>query len=114
PNPNSGLSAIRYSDTEVLVALNDLEKDRHRLSLYLADTKLSNWRRIQVLEQSPDPEGAPIPIQRYRKLISEHFLLSDRDSHPPLVDAYLGALDERMCDDDACEFKYDYPALSLS
>lgn len=111
PNPNSGLSAVRYGENEILVALNDLEDGRHRLTLYLLDTNLHKWRRIKVLEESPDPAGKPVPDGLYREMVSIDFLRSDDDAHPSLLSAYLASLDERMCDADGCEFVYSYPYL---
>lgn len=110
-NPNSGLTAVRYSDDEILIALNDLEQGRHRLTLYLADNDLRNWQRVKVLEQSPASTGKLVPEDIYRKLVSIDFARSDDDAHPDLLSAYLAELDERMCDTGGCEFAYAYPYL---
>lgn len=111
PNPNSGLTAIRYSKDEILVVLNDLESDRYRLSLYLANRDLTQWKLIKVLEESPDPMGQWIPREQYKNLIRSQFLESDDDSHQHLVQDFLARLDKRMCVEDVCNFIYDYPYI---
>ena len=111
PNPNSGLTAVRYSDDEILVVLNDLESNRYRLSLYLANRDLSQWKLIKVLEESPDPMGQWIPRDQYKNLIRSHFLASDDDSHQHLVQDFLTRLDKRMCEAQGCNFIYDYPYI---
>lgn len=111
PNPNSGLTAVRYSDDEILVVLNDLESDRYRLSLYLANRDLSQWKLIKVLEESPDPSGQWIPKDQYKSLIHNHFLASDDDSHQHLVQDFLARLDKRTCEAQECNFIYDYPYI---
>ena len=112
-NPNSGLAAIRFDEDEILLALNDLEKGRHRLSLFLADNNLRHWRRVKVVEQSPS-DGDHLPTDLFRQHISAGFLESDDDSHTNRLNDFLGGLDKRMCEEEGCEFKYDYPYLTQS
>ncbi len=112
-NPNSGLAAIRYDEDEILLALNDLERGRHRLSLFLADNKLRHWRRVKVIEQAPS-DGDHLPTDLFREHITAEFLKSDNDSHASRLGDYLAQLDQRMCEEEGCEFKYDYPYLTQS
>ena len=53
-NPNSSLAAVGTDDQGLLVALNDLQDGRFKLSLYGTDAGLSQWRPLVELDQSPD------------------------------------------------------------
>ncbi|MFP3541257.1 exo-alpha-sialidase, partial [Pseudomonas sp. SIMBA_044] len=58
-NPNSSLAAVATPGHGLLVALNDLQEGRFKLSLYLTDAKMDDWRLVRDLDKSPDPEGDP-------------------------------------------------------
>jgi len=57
PNPNAAVAALNLGDGHILMALNDTEDGRHKLSL--ASTRGNDWQIIRVLEEeseTADPE----------------------------------------------------------
>ena len=115
-NPNSGLSAVQYDDDEMLVALNDVEKGRHQLSLYRVDRQLKNWHKLSTIESSALPDGQQrAPYEISLPLLQQALARNQADN--PVLDsaAYLANLardNERLCDGKkGCEFYYDYPYL---
>ena len=114
PNPNAAIAAIRYNDNALLVALNDLKKDRYRISLYLADNALQRWTLLDVIDAAANGEGGPMPFADFQAALSERFLASASPEQQALLPAYLGGWSERDprgCKRDGCEFRYDYPYL---
>lgn len=51
PNPNSAVAVLNLGDGRLLMALNDTEDDRYRLSLALGSADKEGWRVIKVLEE---------------------------------------------------------------
>jgi predicted neuraminidase len=60
-NPNSGLDTISLSDGRLLVAANDLEDSRHRLSLLVSDNNGRNWKRIHIVEEAEETNEFSYP-----------------------------------------------------
>jgi predicted neuraminidase len=115
-NPNSALAAVgaRDADNAILVALNNLQNGRYRLSLYKTDAKLHRWQQLKVLDQSPNPDGRPLMPEQYRNTISEKFLsVGGQDNRDRLQDFLLN-IDQRGCRGSRCEFEYEYPCLIRS
>lgn len=116
-NPNSSLAAIGAQDAEkdILVAMNNLRDGRHRLSLYETDATLKNWRLRKILDESPDPNGRPVPPEQYRTKVAEGFLSVGGRKNGDRLGAFLQyldqqALDKRVCrEGKGCEFEYEYP-----
>ena len=61
-NPNSGLDALRLSDGRMLVAANDTEKGRHRLSLLVSGDEGLSWNRIHMVEDSKPGDEFSYPF----------------------------------------------------
>ncbi len=58
-NPNAAVAVLRLNDTTELMALNDTEDGRHRLSLALRRGHGEAWKIIKVLEhERPDEPGS--------------------------------------------------------
>jgi predicted neuraminidase len=53
PNPGSSLEAIRIGDGRWVMALNDTEQGRHRLTLACSDDEGTTWKWKRVLEEAP-------------------------------------------------------------
>lgn len=106
-NPNSSLAAVGRPDGSLLVAMNDLEDGRFRLTLYATDANLSNWRNLGELDESPNPWGEPIPHDQFPAVVSEKYLASG--GKPELQAQFLERVSARMCSDDGCTFDYEYP-----
>ena len=66
PNPNSAVSIINPGNGYLLVALNDLEDGRHRLSLAMGSA--DEWKVVKVLEE----ETATNLDHRIRVLVPLH------------------------------------------
>jgi predicted neuraminidase len=121
-NPNSSLAAISAHDAEkeILVAMNNLRDGRYRLSLYETDPSLKNWRLRKVLDEAPDPEGRPLPPDKYRLNVAEDFLTVGGNKIDDRLEEYLLYLDQRDLDrrvcreGKGCEFEYEYPNLMRS
>lgn len=113
-NPNSSLSAIGTADDGLLVALNDLEDGRFKLSLYGTDAQLDQWRTLVELDQSPDPLGQPFSPEAYKEIIGEGFRASSGARRLGLEQRFLSNLDYRVCKPRGCEFEYEYPYFSRS
>ena len=113
-NPNSSLSAIGTADDGLLVALNDLEDGRFKLSLYGTDAQLNQWRTLVELDQSPDPLGQPFSPEAYKEIIGEGFRASSGARRLGLAQRFLSNLDYRVCKPRGCEFEYEYPYFSRS
>ncbi len=60
PNPNAAVATINLGDGRLLMALNDLEDGRHKLSLALYES--GEWRLIKTLEA----EYAYNPVREYQ------------------------------------------------
>ena len=114
PNPNAAIAAVRYNDNELLVALNDLKKDRYRISLYLTNNTLQHWTLINVVDAAANGEGGPMPFASFQTALSERFTASAAAEQQALLPTYLAGWSERDprgCKRDGCEFRYDYPYL---
>lgn len=113
-NPNAAIAAVRYNDSELLVALNDLKKDRYRMSLYRVDNALQHWQLVDVLDAAPNGEGGPMPFTDFQAALSERFLASAAPEQQAQLAHYLAQWsdsDPRGCKRGGCEFRYDYPYL---
>lgn len=108
-NPNSSLAAVATPEQGLLVALNDLQEGRFRLSLYGTDAKMDDWRSLRDLDKSPDPEGAPFSPEAYKEIIGKEFRGSSGALRQPLEAQFLDNLDNRVCKSQGCEFEYEYP-----
>lgn len=110
-NPNSSLAAVGRPGGGLLVAMNDLEDGRFRLTLYATDGDLENWRTLGELDESPDPWGEPIDPKTFPAIITEKF----RDSgggggrFAGREPTFLERVRARMCSDNGCAFEYEYP-----
>lgn len=116
-NPNSALAAVGVQNAEkdILVALNNLQDGRYRLSLYQTDSRLQRWQHLKTLDQSPDPEGQPLAPDRYRDTIREKFLGVGGESIGDRLESFLLHLDQRVCKKSrGCEFEYEYPSFIRS
>ncbi|MEY9335575.1 putative neuraminidase [Pseudomonas protegens] len=111
-NPNSSLAAVGTDDQGMLVALNDLQDGRFKLSLYGTDAGLSQWRPLVELDQSPDPLGQPFSHEAYKDIIGEGFRASSGARRLPLEQRFLSNLDYRVCKPQGCDFEYEYPYFS--
>ena len=113
-NPNSSLAAVGTVDDGLLVALNDLQDGRFKLSLYGTDAQLSQWRTVVQLDESPDPLGQPFAPEAYKEIIGEGFRASSGAQRLPLEQRFLSSLDYRVCKPRGCDFEYAYPYFSRS
>ena len=113
-NPNSSLAAVGTDDDGLLVALNDLQDGRFKLSLYGTDADLNEWRSVVELDQSPDPLGQPFSPEAYKAIIGEGFRASSGARRLPLEQRFLSNLDYRVCKPRGCDFEYEYPYFSRS
>ncbi len=111
-NPNSSLAAVGTDDQGLLVALNDLQDGRFKLSLYGTDAGLSQWRPLVELDQSPDPLGQPFSHEAYKDIIGEGLRASSGARRLPLEQRFLSNLDYRVCKPQGCDFEYEYPYFS--
>lgn len=111
-NPNSSVAAVGTDDQGLLVALNDLQDGRFKLSLYGTDAGLSQWRPLVELDQSPDPLGQPFSHEAYKEIIGEGFRASSGARRLPLEQRFLSNLDYRVCKPQGCDFEYEYPYFS--
>lgn len=111
-NPNSSLAAVGTDDQGLLVALNDLQDGRFKLSLYGTDAGLSQWRPLVELDQSPDPLGQPFSHEAYKDIIGEGFRASSGARRLLLEQRFLSNLDYRVCKPQGCDFEYEYPYFS--
>ncbi|MBH1969296.1 MAG: exo-alpha-sialidase [Pseudomonadales bacterium] len=108
-NPNSSLAAVATPEHGLLVALNDLQEGRFKLSLYGTDAKMNDWRSVRDLDKSPDPLGNPFSPQAYKEIIGHEFRDSSGALRQPLEAQFLSNLDTRVCTSRGCEFEYEYP-----
>lgn len=108
-NPNSSLAAVATPEHGLLVALNDLQEGRFKLSLYGTDAKMDDWRSLRDLDKSPDPAGAPFSPKAYKEIIGNEFRGSSGALRQPLEAQFLSNLDTRVCSPLGCEFEYEYP-----
>lgn len=113
-NPNSSLAAVSTEGDGLLVALNDLQDGRFKLSLYGTDANLNHWRTVVELDQSPDPLGQPFSPAAYKEIIGEGFRESSGARRLPLEQRFLSSLDYRVCKPRGCDFEYEYPYFSRS
>lgn len=108
-NPNSSLAAIATPEHGLLVALNDLQEGRFKLSLYGTDAKMDDWRSLRDLDKSPDPEGDTFSPEAYKEIIGREFRGSSGALRQPLEAQFLNNLDNRVCKAQGCAFEYEYP-----
>ncbi|TRO41568.1 hypothetical protein EQ832_00710 [Pseudomonas sp. ALS1131] len=106
-NPNSSLAAVGRPDGSLLVAMNDLEDGRFRLTLYATDAKLANWRTLGELDETPNPWGEPISHDEFPTVVSEKYRASG--GRPELQARFLEQVTARMCSAEGCTFDYEYP-----
>ncbi|MDI5994938.1 exo-alpha-sialidase [Pseudomonas sp. MDMC216] len=106
-NPNSSLAAVGRPDGSLLVAMNDLEEGRFRLTLYATDANLANWRTLGELDESPNPWGEPIAQDEFPAVVSEKFRASG--GKPEQQAQFLERVSARMCSAEGCTFDYEYP-----
>jgi predicted neuraminidase len=108
-NPNSSLAAVATPGHGLLVALNDLQEGRFKLSLYGTDSNMDDWHSLGDLDKSPDPEGEPFSPLAYKEIMGREFRGSSGKLREPLEAQFLANLDKRVCKSDGCEFEYEYP-----
>jgi predicted neuraminidase len=108
-NPNSSVAAVGRPDGSLLVAMNDLEDGRFRLTLYATDSNLDNWRTLGELDESPNPWGEPIPHAEFPAVILEKFRESGGARFADREAVFLERVTARMCSGHGCEFDYEYP-----
>lgn len=108
-NPNSSLAAVGRANGNLLVAMNDLEDGRFRLTLYETDAQLRNWRLVSQIDESPDPWGDPVPPQVFRALIGATWDEVDARQQQALEQHFLASVSQRMCESGQCRFEYEYP-----
>lgn len=108
-NPNSSLAAVGRANGNLLVAMNDLEDGRFRLTLYETDAQLRNWRLIEQIDESPDPWGDPVAPEVFRALIGETWQAVGAQQLRPLEQNFLASVSQRMCESGQCRFEYEYP-----
>ena len=111
-NPNSSLAAVGRPDGSLLVAMNDLEDGRFRLTLYATDSQLANWRTLGELDESPNPWGEPIASAQFPAVIREKFRASG--GRPEHEARFLEQVSARMCSTEGCDFDYEYPYFTRS
>jgi predicted neuraminidase len=108
-NPNSSLAAVATPAHGLLVALNDLQEGRFKLSLYGTDAQMNDWHSLGDLDKSPDPEGDPFSPIAYKEIMGREFRGSSGKLREPLEAQFLANLDKRVCKSKGCEFEYEYP-----
>ncbi|QRY77168.1 exo-alpha-sialidase [Pseudomonas sp. PDNC002] len=108
-NPNSSLAAVGRANGNLLVAMNDLEDGRFRLTLYETDAQLRDWRLIEQLDESPDPWGDPVAPEVFRALIGKAWQNVDAQQPGSLEQTFLASVSQRMCESGQCRFEYEYP-----
>ena len=106
-NPNSSLAAVGRPDGSLLVAMNDLEDGRFRLTLYATDANLGNWRTLGEPDETPNPWGEPIPRDEFPAVVSEKYRASG--GKPEQQARFLEQVTARMCSAEGCTFDYEYP-----
>ncbi|WP_095078890.1 exo-alpha-sialidase [Pseudomonas sp. Irchel s3h17] len=108
-NPNSSLAAVATPEHGLLVALNDLQEGRFKLSLYSTDAEMTDWRSLRDLDKSPDPEGDAFSPEAYKEIIGKEFRGSSGARRQPLEAQFLNNLNSRVCKREGCDFEYEYP-----
>ncbi|WP_095143665.1 exo-alpha-sialidase [Pseudomonas sp. Irchel s3b6] len=108
-NPNSSLAAVATPEHGLLVALNDLQEGRFKLSLYRTDAEMADWHSLQDLDKSPDPEGDAFSPEAYKEIIGKEFRDSSGALRQPLEAQFLNNLNGRVCKKQGCDFEYEYP-----
>jgi len=108
-NPNSSVAAVGRPDGSLLVAMNDLEDGRFRLTLYATDSNLDNWRTLGELDESPNPWGEPIPQAEFPSVILQKFRESGGTRFTDREAVFLERVTARMCGSKGCDFDYEYP-----
>jgi len=110
-NPNSSLAAVGRPNGKILVALNDLDRGRYRLTLYETDAKLQDWRLLEHIDESPDPWGDPVRPEVFSARIAAAWRAVDAQQLRRLGPQFLADVREHMCNADQCRFDYEYPYL---
>ncbi|POA21330.1 hypothetical protein C1886_05135 [Pseudomonas sp. FW300-N1A1] len=108
-NPNSSLAAVATPEHGLLVALNDLQEGRFKLSLYKTDAEMADWHSLRDLDKSPDPEGDAFSPEAYKEIIGKEFRDSSGALRQPLEAQFLNNLNGRVCKKQGCDFEYEYP-----
>ncbi|WP_095148886.1 exo-alpha-sialidase [Pseudomonas sp. Irchel s3a18] len=108
-NPNSSLAAVATPEHGLLVALNDLQEGRFKLSLYRTDAEMADWHSLRDLDKSPDPEGDAFSPEAYKEIIGKEFRDSSGALRQPLEAQFLNNLNGRVCKKQGCDFEYEYP-----
>lgn len=111
-NPNSAVAAINDGDNSILVALNDLQDGRFRMSLYQTDEALNQWRLLRVLDHSP-VESKSIELAVFREGITAKLLaMGGADADRLQMNEVIEHAEGRVCNRRGnCEFKFEYPTL---
>lgn len=112
-NPNSAVAAISDGNDNILVALNDLQDGRFRMSLYLTDRQLKDWQLVKILDQSP-VESQTVDRALFRQGVTEKLMgiVGTNEAQLSRVDQVIQHTEDRSCNrHGACEFKFEYPTL---
>lgn len=112
-NPNSAVAAISDGNDSILVALNDLQDGRFRMSLYRTDRELRRWELVKVLDQSP-VESENIELDVFRQGLTSKLmdLVGSGEDQRARFDEVLQHTEGRACNRRGnCEFKFEYPTL---
>lgn len=112
-NPNSAVAAIAENDGHILVALNDLQDGRFRMTLYQTGPDLLKWRQVKVLDEAPLPQEW-VDVEMFREGLQDKYtaIASAPEETPSKLAQLLRHAQKRACrDGHRCTFKYEYPTL---
>ncbi len=108
-NPDAALSGIVLPDGRILVALNDVEGERDRLSLVVSEDGGVTWRTVYVLEDEVAARGQPVDDARYDRTVEA--LARDSDARVADGRPYVESARRFMCWEPRCHFEFSYPFL---
>ena len=108
-NPDAALSGVVLADGRILVALNDIESGRERLSLVTSRDGGVTWETVVTLEDPPGSHGRPLDRARY--LETAEALARDSDTTVPDPAGHARAASVQMCREAGCGFEFSYPYL---
>jgi len=108
-NPDAALSGVVLSDGRILVALNDIESGRDRLSLVASRDGGVTWKTVIDLEDQSGSRDQPPDRERY--LAATEALARGSDATVPDPAAHARAAAVQMCGGARCGFEFSYPYL---
>jgi len=106
-NPNSAVALAHHNSLGRIGVFNDINSDRYRLKLY-KDNPDNQWSSVHSFEDKTS-QAQQTTLDDYKKILEND--VSQCKATAEKKASMVSRAIENMCENNQCEFQYDYPYL---